>query len=370
MKTWIVLIAVVLAGAGVAFFYGALLPSVPEPETVVPSKPAGPPPKLELVEAKSYQFGTIPVGGKRTHAWSFRNVGEGPLDIWLEDTTCSCTVASLKAAKGQEKTITIAPGQSSPLEVSWEGRHAGRFHQAATIGTNDPDNPSVVLTLIGTVLDPLEIRPSDSVSFPDGTPDQSRSAWVRILSNDRPDVKLLRVSTSKPGLIVAEAKPMSPEELAKEKGKSGYDLSIEVRPGMPPGRFLEEVSIESDHPARPALKIHLSGNTVGPITLTPARVVMPSVPRATGASVSLSLVVRGEQPVRFEIASKPEILKVEITPETGPDASGRFRMTVTVPPGLPVGAIDRPILLKTNHPRLPEIRVPVSIYVSNRKEAG
>ncbi len=370
MKNWILGIAVVVAGAGVAFFYGVLGPSVAEPEVVVSSKPAGPPPKLELVEASSYQFGTIPVGGKRTHAWSFRNTGEGPLDIWLEDTTCSCTVASLKAARGEEKTITIAPGQSSPLEVSWEGRHAGRFHQAATIGTNDPDHPSVVLTLIGTVLDPLEIRPSDSVAFPDGTPEQSRSASVQIVSNDLPDVKLLQVSTSKPGLIVAQAKPMSPEELAKEKGKSGYALSIEVRPGMPAGRFLEEVSIETNHPRRPSLKIHLSGNTVGPITLTPARVVMPSVPRAKGASVSLALVVRGEQAVRFEIASKPEILKVEITPETGPDASGRFRMTVTVPPGLPVGAIDRPILLKTNHPKLPEIRIPVSIYVSNRMEGS
>ena len=44
---------------------------------------------------------------------------------------------------------------------------------------------------------------------------------------------------------------MTPAELAAAKVKSGYHLTVEVKPGMPLGRFTEELLIETDHPDRP-----------------------------------------------------------------------------------------------------------------------
>jgi hypothetical protein len=239
------------------------------------------------------------------------------------------------------------------------------------MGTSDPDNSSVVLSILGTVLPPLEIRPSDSITFPDAPAEESRRATVEILSYDRPDVQLTRAATSRPDRIVAEARPIPAEELARMNAKAGYRLAVEVKPGMPTGRFSEELLIETDHPKQNAIRVTLTGNTVGPIMVVPSRVGMPSVPSRAGASQELELIVRGEdRETNFVVASKSEKLRVAIRREEKPEARGRYRLTVTVPPGTAPGLVDQPIVLKIDHPKVKELRIPVSIYVSTRSESG
>jgi hypothetical protein len=97
---------------------------------------------------------------------------------------------------------------------------------------------------------------------------------------------------------------------------------------------------------------------------------MPRVPRAAGASQDLSLVVQGGRDTHFDVASKPRDIRVAIAPDDRPGAGKRYRMTVTVPPGLPAGLIDDPIVLKTDHPKVGELKIPVSIYISASSEGG
>ena len=53
----------------------------------------------------------------------------------------------------------------------------------------------------------------------------------------------------------------------------------------------------------------------------------------------------------------------QIIPNETATLKGRYRMTVTVPRGTPPGLIDDEIILKTDHPKVPEIKVPVNIVV-------
>jgi hypothetical protein len=375
MLRWISLACVLIIAIGAAaFVYEMQAETEPVPEpTIEPARRAseGPPPKVEVVGGNSHHFEPMLVGSKGSHSWEFKNVGAGPLEVWLEETTCSCTVATLKTAAGESsKKIIIEPGRSSPIVVDWEGRKAGRFGQAATIGTNDPDNHSVVLTILGTILQPVEVQPSETVTVPEAGPDETRRATLTIVSIDRPEMKLTKISSSRPGQVVAQATPMTPAELARLKVKSGYNLAVEVKPGLPTGRFAEELQIETDHPRRPTLKVVVAGNTVGAITALPSRVRMPSVPSLAGASQDLALVVRGNRETHFEVASKSEKLRVAIRPDGKPEARGKYRLTVTVPPGTAPGLVDDPIVLKTDHPQVKELRIPVSIYVSTRSDAG
>ena len=66
----------------------------------------------------------------------------------------------------------------------------------------------------------------------------------------------------------------------------------------------------------------------------------------------------------------PENLEVSIARDDRPDAPGQYRLRVTVRPGTPPGVLDRPIVLKTDHPKAGEVRIPVSIYVSSRSESS
>ena len=373
MLRWITLACgLIVLFAAATFIYQTPFEPIPEPAAEPHERPSdGPPPKLEIVGGKSHQFDVMVVGAKGGHSWEFKNVGRGPLEVWLEETTCSCTVATLKSAEGEKaRKITIAPGKSAPIEVDWEGRKAGRFGQAATIGTTDPDNRSITLTILGTVVAPVEVRPSETIVLPDALPEEARSTNLAIVSVDRPDLKLVKVASTKPEAIITEVKPMAAGDLERLKVKSGYDVAVKVKPGLPTGRFTEEILVETDHPSRPSLKVTVAGNTVGPISVLPARIRMPSVANLVGGSQDLSLIVRGDRETHFEVASKPEQLKVSISKDDRPETHGRYRLTVTVPPRTAPGLVDDPIVLKTDHPKVKELRIPVSIYVSTRQGAG
>ena len=46
---------------------------------------------------------------KGSHTWEFKNIGEGPLEVWLEQTSCSCTVATLKDETGESRRSRSRP---------------------------------------------------------------------------------------------------------------------------------------------------------------------------------------------------------------------------------------------------------------------
>ena len=66
------------------------------------------------------------------------------------------------------------------------------------------------------------------------------------------------------------------------------------------------------------------------------------------------------------MARKPEKIDVAITPNDTPTQKGRYRLTVTVPPGTsPAGLVDDEIILQTDHPKVGELKFPVNIVVGS-----
>ena len=92
---------------------------------------------------------------------------------------------------------------------------------------------------------------------------------LAIVSGDLPDLKLTRIVTSRPDLIKIQARPMAAGELERRKVKSGYDLTVEIKPGMPLGRFTEDLMIDTNHPRRPGMKLTIAGTAIGPIRVVP-----------------------------------------------------------------------------------------------------
>jgi len=327
------------------------------------------PPKLELVGPPEFNFGTMPKRTDGVHAWQIKNVGASALDLWLEETSCSCTVAKLSEEKasdkgGEKSTVTIPPGKSRPIEVRWETRNWNQFAQTVTLGTNDPATPSLTLIVRGKVLLPVAVEPSETVALGNVFNEETHRADLTILSPDQAGLKLTKVLSSKPGLIVAEVKPIPAEEIQKLKVKSGYTLAITVKPGLPVGPFREELVIQTNHPDQPEVKVTIAGSMTGPITVHPAKLEMLNVLSRTGAARDFSLLVRGEKEIHFQVAQAPAKVKVAVVHDETSRLKGRYRVTVTVPPGTPAGLIDEPIVLKTDHPKVSEVKIPVSIIIS------
>ncbi len=367
MFRWICLAVIVVAMVAAASFMSlnatvAELKPVPAPPPV-----SGLVPKVEVPEPSTYEFGTMPQLATGTHAWEFKNLGNADLELWFESSTCSCTVAKLKSADGQEKKkLVVKPNESTKIDLEWQTKmFQDDYTKGAVIGTNDPSRPTVPINVHGQVHPPILIVPPEMVNFGTVPNEQPHSSRFAVFSLDRPQTKITKVASSRPGFLVPKIEPLTPAECNQLKVTAGSRITVLLKPGMPLGRFHEELVIETDHPLKPEVKLSIGGNVTGAITVIPDRLRMPSVTSGQGASMDMTVLVRGGRPTKFEIAYHPEKLKVKITPDDTPTQKGRYKMTVSVPPGTAAGPVDGDIILKTDDPRAGELKVPVNVLISN-----
>ena len=125
-------------------------------------------------------------------------------------------------------------------------------------------------------------------------------------------MKITKLTTSRPGFLVASPSHWTAEELQATQGRqAGYQVTVEVKPGMPLGRFQEELVIETDHPLKSEIKVRSWATVTGPITVIPERLRMSNVSSSQGASRDMMLLVRGGTPTKFTVVRHPEKVQVD-----------------------------------------------------------
>jgi hypothetical protein len=347
-----------------------LIPTfLPDPDTTVKlpvNTSTGPQPKAEIVEPLIYDFGKMAQYEQGKHSWRIKNTGQKDLELWMiGKPTCSCTIAKLE----NNQKATVKPGESTTIDLEWNTKNlAEDYSQGATFGTNDPAVDSFKLAVKGKNYPAVTVFPPEMIQFPTMSNEEPHHTRIAVFSQDRPSTKVLRVRSSRPAQIVSEFKPMTPAETKILKIEAGYNVIVGVLPGMPVGQFHEELIIETDHPKRSEVKMSVGGNVTGPISVVPPGLRVHDI-TTKGTTRDLSVLVRGDKETHFEVLSAPEKLKVAVVPETSPGMKGRYRLSVTVPPGTPSGKILGMIILKTDHPLAGEVKVPVDILIL-RSDAG
>src|SRR5262249_36824775 len=252
------------------------------------------------------------------------------------------------------------------IDLEWNTKNMGvEYSQGANIGTNDPTRPTFKIAVKGRVYPPVVIYPPEMITLNGISNEDVTRTRIAVFSKDRPETKIKKISTSRPALISAKASPLLKSDLVQLKVENGFRVDVEVRPGMPLGSFQDELIIETDHPKRPVLKVSIAGRTTGPISVVPPQLRMPTVNGSQGATQDLTMLVRGARPTKFEIARKPSKVDIKITPNDTASQKGRYRLTVTVPPGTSAGHIEEEIILKTDHPKAGEVKIPTTILISN-----
>lgn len=114
-----------------------------------------------------------------SHSFVVKNTGDAPLVIKDIDLDCACSAVDYDR--------TIAPGGSSRITLSIKPYSViHRFCKKATVLTNDPRTPSVLLQLCGEALPFVEIKPGHIVRF-QGDPAEAKPAEIRFISHqDKP----------------------------------------------------------------------------------------------------------------------------------------------------------------------------------------
>jgi uncharacterized membrane protein len=184
-----------------------------------------------------------------------------------------------------------------------------------------------------------------------------------LFSPEHPGMRITKISTSKPEFIQVKQIALTPKESEQLKTKGGYRLDIEIKPGMALGNFRDQVVLETDHPDQPKVELTLAGSVNGPISVMPANLSMISVNGKEGSSGQVTMLVRGQHACNFKVIHKPENVDVSIEPNETPTLKGRYRLTVTVPPGTSAGQVNDQIILQTDHPSARELKIPVNIVI-------
>ena len=371
MKRWIVLIVSVIGlTAGAAFFAQNTTNTELEPYGHVAADPSGPQPRVEIKGPLVHEFGQMSQFRKSSHIWEIKNVGDKDLELWLEGSTCSCTIAKLATPPGasekEKPHVRVKPNDITPIELEWDTKEfSAEYKKSATIGTNDPRRPSFALEVHGVVYPPLIVYPPEMITVNGISNEETTPARRAVFSLDMPNMKIVKITSGRPDIITAKQSPLTDDDRKHlNVPAGGYRIDIEIKPGLPVGRFADTLVVETDHPLQKETKISIQGYANGPIGVVPQKIVMTGVSGVTGATQSVSMLVRGGKPTKFEIIQKPDDrLGVEIVPFE--DQKGRYRLTVTVPPGTPAAHIDKDIILKTDHPRASEIKIPTSIIITD-----
>jgi hypothetical protein len=216
------------------------------------------------------------------------------------------------------------------------------------------------------VYPPVSVYPPEMITLSGISNEEKTYATVAVFSMDMPTMKVTRISTGRPEIFTTNQTPLKKQDrdqLGVPGG--GYRIDLVVNPGLPLGRFSDELVIETDHPLRKEVKVSIHGYATGPISVVPDQVRMTGVNSARGATHSVNLLVRGGKEVKFEVAKKPENIDVTIAPSEAANQKGRYRLTVAVPPGSSPARIQEEIILKSDHPRASEIKIPVFILITN-----
>lgn len=343
----------------------------------------GPPPKLLVAEPTTFTFGIMGENAERTKVWNVRNEGQGELRLTLVETSCTCTSVQFGAdgEKLEANDVTVIPaGESRELHFSWkpkDGTRGKKFSSNARFATNDFDGqPTISFGVEGEVTASVVVMP-ETIVLDEVSSEEPSTFSLAVFSPSMPELQITeQPSTGRPEKLAVEVKPLTPEQLAdlatidpNMKIESGYQIAIEVKPGMPLGRFSDNLVIKTNHPASPRLDVSIKGLVVGPISASPPSVFLPGVSSREGGEQVLMLSVRGQEATSFEV-SKPaelaDVFDVEIEPMPAPEGESKFRqyrMVVKVPPGAKSGKFTGTITLKTDHPSATEVRVPVTAFV-------
>jgi hypothetical protein len=161
--------------------------------------------------------------------FKYENAGTNKIHINSVQTSCGCTVASLKSND-------VAPGEKGEIVATLNiGNRVGKQHKTVTVMTDDPAHPQTVLTLNAEIPTLLEVQPM-FVFWKQDEPLKPKVITVKA-GKDSPVTKVA-VTSSDPEITTKvepgeDGKEWKINVLPKDKSKL-HNGTLTITPDYPP----------------------------------------------------------------------------------------------------------------------------------------
>jgi hypothetical protein len=226
--------------------------------------------------------------------------------------------------------------------------------------TNDPDQPTAVLTLKGTLREAIEVTPSDEVILT-LEPGKGAEQVATVHSFEPAPLRILKVSSSVP-YVKAELLPGEPPPDPLMQSRSRRAIRIQVLPGAPATTFTAVVAIDTNSAKRPRVLLNVMNLPEGAVRAYPPRIYFDSLPVHPSEPVmrSIMLIKMGGDIKLLKAEVRGPALRLEITQEP----HGQFaQVAVRYTGGWKPGPVSGTLVLQTSDPLRPRVEVPFSAQV-------
>jgi hypothetical protein len=229
-------------------------------ETPTTNAPAAAQPAAKIQFDKTvYDFGNTSMVQQLTGTFTFENTGEGVLELKKPTTSCGCTVASVKPE-------TLKKGEKGELVFTMNVGNMNRGHaeKHITVPSNDPQAPSVNLTVKADIVPIYDFNPQN-IPLGDLRQGTITNVAIQVKRVDGKPIDLTKAESTNPSIRVR----IQPEE---GSSNTAARVVIEAEAEGSPRRFNETVKVFAANTNQPAFTIPVFGRLVGDVTLNPEAV--------------------------------------------------------------------------------------------------
>ncbi len=328
--------------------------------------PNAPKPIVEYVDYPDHEFGTMDLEAEGSYTFRIGNTGNAPLKLKEGPSSCQCTLSNLI-------NDTIPPGEVGEVELKWKTEEVGEFAQGVTIWTNDPKDPAIVLRVTGEVQQAIGIEPHELV-YPHTDPSESPTGTFTVYSFADKNTHIERTSDAKSNWIKS-IEPVAQQELEENDALAGYRVTFQLPAEQEAGYFVHQIPValvtETAGGATRRIEqltvrgtIRSSFVVFGSKIRSNGRLAIGKLLNQQGAEAEFTVVLRdADDSIGVQgIESPLPWLEFNATrSEDSAEGEVAFNVKITVPKNAPVcahfGDAACPIDIKTNHRRVPVLRV-------------
>lgn len=164
---------------------------------------------------------------------------------------------------------------------------------------------------------------------------------------------LLQIDRVKPGCGCTVANISSKNLAPGETAEISTTLSIKSKSGLQN----KPVRVYSNDPKHPVYELKITGTAVAEIAVSPSYLRFASVPEGQTSTQEISIKSNIDEP--FKVTQVKVASEKFITSLSTVEAGRAYKLTVTIPEGMPAGDLRDRITISTDYKKMPRIDVQV-----------
>jgi uncharacterized protein DUF1573 len=216
-----------------------------------------------VIPLASYDFGDVYKGELISYTFAILNQGNGDLVIKDFEVGCGCSVVE------SDKIIPAGHEGRAQLEVN-TATQAGPITKIATLHTNDPARPNIVLSLAANVLTSADGGPVRGVLLRPGKyigpvfvgPNTNWGNTIQTGQKARAEFSIMIAKGPLTILGVEGSGPYFVTRLETVEAGKSYKLIVENTPFENPGAYSSQMTVITDSPLLPSFRLSLYLNVL------------------------------------------------------------------------------------------------------------